>query len=252
MNILGHVYIASKVTGRVTPFLAAGCWLPDIVPFVPQKIFTFEQIHESGDQFFKFLNQKYPQRQDLALGMVAHSVKYGADKFNREIEDWLLKGRNELKKEIARNISSCSGVSLKVASGYRMHNYLWGGIDVYILREHFSFVEQLEKMKSEIDTEEISQLLADFFGRDNEKVKKVVDQLMEPVKKYQLTSLDGLIKIWKEALAVLPEKDQVKEGESRQLFVKIFSLFENDWPEIIEKVERSVAKNLYSFLEPQS
>ncbi len=34
-----------------------GSYLPDIVPFVPNSVFEFEEIHEGGEKFLDFLDQ---------------------------------------------------------------------------------------------------------------------------------------------------------------------------------------------------
>ena len=54
MNVLGHPYVAYRVFGRLDEWIVAGSWLPDLVPFVPDSVFEFEEIHESGERFLKF------------------------------------------------------------------------------------------------------------------------------------------------------------------------------------------------------
>jgi len=135
MNILGHAYVAVKALSGKKSLLITGSLLPETSPFILNNPFTWKEIHESGDKFLKFLDSHYPDKRDLALGIMAHSVKYGADKYNRDIEKWLLKDNLKLKRKLALRIVDCSSISLKVAEEARMHNYLWGGVDVFLLQK---------------------------------------------------------------------------------------------------------------------
>lgn len=248
MNILGHPHVAFKVIGRLNKYLVAGSHLPDLVPFVPNSVFSFEEIHEGGEKFLKFLKQNYPQKTDLVLGMMSHSVKFGVDKFNREIEEWLLGNNEELRDKLSREIANCSRVNLEVARKYRMHNYLWSGIDLYLLKTEPKFVRELARIHWEIDREEIANLLAECFKKDKKEVKRMVDYLLTLVKPELLTSLGGLVKIWKKTLAGLPEKDVVDEEKTTQLFEKVYNLFEDRWEEILTRVVTDVKKSLAPFL----
>ncbi len=242
MNILGHPYVAYKVTGRINKYLVAGSHLPDLVPFVPNSVFSFEEIHEGGDKFLEFLKENYPNKTDLALGMIIHSVKYGADKFNREVEHWLLEGNKNLKDELTREIVDCSGISFEAAGKYRLHNYLWVGVDMFLLKNEPNFTQKLIEAHKQIDGREISGLLAEGYQKDPREVEKMVDYMFEPIKQEMPISIDGLVKLWKICLAGLPEKDIVNEQKTRQLFNKIYFMFEKQWREIISRVVENIKK----------
>jgi len=238
--------VVFKVTGRINPYLVAGSHLSDLVPFVPDSVFTFEEIHESPEKFLKFLDKKYSHARDLALGMMSHSVKFGADRFNREIEDWLIKSEDEEIK-LARKIVDCSGVSTEVARKSRLHNYLWSGMDTYLLNTKPKFIKDLANLHREINREELAILLAEGFGKDKKEVKRMIDYLLVPIKPEFLASLEGLVKIWKIALAGLPEKDKVNEEKTVRLFTYICERFENQWEDILEKVVSDVRIRMESF-----
>lgn len=243
MNILGHPYVAFKATGRLNKYLAAGSWLPDLVPFVPSSVFTFEGIHEGGEKLLYFLEKKYFHTCDLAFGMMAHSVRFGADKFNREIETWLLGDDEELKKGLSLEIVDCSGVSLEVARKWRVHNYLWSGIDLHLLRTETKFVERLAKAHREIDREEIANLLAACFKKEKKEVKRMIDYLFS-FDSELLVSLPGLVKVWKKVLAGLPEEDKIDEQKTARLMEDIYRRFKNRWGDILERVIRDVKQKL--------
>ncbi|MFH1566021.1 MAG: hypothetical protein ABIB98_02360, partial [bacterium] len=159
MNIIGHSYVSAKVMGRLTDDLILGSILPDMVPFVPGTTFQFEEIHEGGEKFLKFLDVSCPQRRDLALGMLCHGVKFGADRFSPDIE----KRFADKREELARRIAMASGISLEIASRYRFHNFLWWGVDVQLLWNDPDFVENLSRKFSQMDITETANLLARCF-----------------------------------------------------------------------------------------
>ena len=239
MNILGHPYIAYKVLGRLNWRIVAGSHLPDLVPFSPDSVFSFKEIHESGDKLLPG---------DLGLAMMTHSVRFGADKFNREIEKWLLKDNDRLKKELALQIVECSGVSFKIAATSRIHNYLWSGVDVYLLKNKSQIVRKIADLFYRIDSQEIADILAHAFKKNREKVKGVIDRFFIPLKKEDLVSLPGLIRIWRTVLARLPEKDAVDEKQTIALFQKIYLLFEKQWQDILNLVIEDVKTRMADFL----
>lgn len=248
MNILGHSYVASKVAGRLNKYLVAGSHLPDLVPFVPNSVFTFAEIHESSDKLLKFLEEEHPDTCDLAIGMMAHSVKFGADKFNQEIGKWLLGDNEKLINELGEKIADCSSVSFEVAKQSRLHNYLWVGVDVYLLKTNLEFVEQLANLHRQLDRKEIANLLSLGFGKDYRAVKRMIDYLLVPIRPELLVSLVGLVKIWKIALAGLPEKDKIDEKKTVKLFWEIYQRFENQWQEILERVVSDVRSRMLPYL----
>jgi len=233
--------LACKVVGRIDWRLIAGSHLPDLVPFVPGSVFSFEEIHESGDRFLKFLDKNYPEKRDLALGMMTHSVKFGADRFNREIEQWLLGNDERARGELVKKITACSGV-------VRIHNYLWAGLDVYLLKKHFQTVKKIAKVHSEIDQKEIADLLVAWSGKDRSEVKRMIDYFFTPLRPPLFTSLPGLVEIWKGALAGLPEKDEVDEEKTILLFEEIYKDYQGEWGAILEKVTNKVKENLAVFV----
>jgi len=249
VNILGHPYIAFRVNGRVNKYLAAGSHLPDIFPFASTTIFSFEEIHEGGERLLNYLNDNYPDKIDLAIGMIAHSVKYGADKFNPEIEDWLLSEKPDLKEELAKQIVDCSSVDIQIARKARLHNYLWAGIDLYVLKNEKVFVKNLAKAHSRLKLDEISTILSKSFLKDKGEVKTVIDSFFSPLEQSELLlSVSGLVRIWKEVLAGLPEKDRVSEEKTIKLFNKIYYLFEDRWEEILDRVAKDVELRMKKFI----
>jgi hypothetical protein len=234
MNIIGHPYVAFKTWGKMDSYLAAGSHLPDIFPFASVSVFKFDEIHEGGEKLLTFLRKNYPDRIGLAVGMICHSVKYGADRFNSEIGNWLLTGKPTLKKSLSEKIADCSSIDFETAKTARLHNYLWTGVDLYLLKNEKKFIDDLAKAHSEINLEEISDILARAFHKNKDNVRSVVDQFFNPFKSESLLfSVSELVKIWKRVLAGLPEKDNIDEKKTVLLFEEIYSIFEDQWKDIL-------------------
>ncbi len=244
MNIQGHTFVASKVLGRLNKEISLGSHISDMVPFVPNSTFSFAEIHESPDRFLKFLEEKYPQKKDIALAMMTHSVKFGADKFNREIDKWLLGENTALLENIAAKICWCSGVTIETAKGGRMHNYLWCGVDIHILKNYPEFIAQNAKLMAEINIDEASQLLSECFGKDKNKVKGELNYLFSEIKLEYLISIDGYAILWKKFLSGLPEKDNVIPDRAVEVFDFIYKQFEDRWKEIINNVIKDVSTRM--------
>lgn len=228
MNVIGHPYVAFKIVGRLTGDLVLGSYLPDIVPFVPNSVFEFEEIHEGGEKLLP---------SDLALGMICHRE---ADKFSRSVERRFEDKRDDLVKRIAE----ASNISLEMALRARFHNFLWWGIDVQLLWHRREFVEDLAKKISQIDVSVAAPPLAECFGKDISAVSRDVSFILKPLIPERSFSIRGLAEIWKDVAIGLPEKDQVDISKTETLFSNCAELVEDSWEEILVKVVADVRSNL--------
>lgn len=250
MNLLGHEYVAASVIGHNSPWLVAGSELPDLVPFVPQSVFSFSEIHEGLAALLPFVRKEAPFAEDLILGALAHSVAYGADAFNSQIAEWLLGSNDALRQELARDIVNCSGVSYEVALKNRLHNYLWIGIDLYLLKNKPAFIKEFRANFSQIDFPRVISLLAKGFQKDESEVGQAVNYYFSHITLERLTSFAGFVAIWQEVMAGLSEKDVIDVEKTKVLFEKIYTLFENEWGTILERVIADVRSRMAPFLEP--
>jgi len=241
MNILGHAYVATEAVKGNRELLIIGSLLPESSPFIADNPFSWEEIHESGEKFLKFLDQKYSEKRDLAMGILAHSYKFGADKFSSRIETFI-KGD---KEELVQKIVDCSGVGLEAARKWRIHNYFWWGADVWIFKNNPGFVKEVKRVLEEMDISEVSRLLAECFDKDFEKVEKTFKKLFEGVyRPKDLNSVAGFAQVWARQAAGLPEKDRVNPQKAAALFEEIYLMLENRWEEIMGEVISEVRKNL--------
>lgn len=245
MNILGHAYVATKAVKGERKLLIIGSLLPESTPFISNNPFTWEEIHESGEKFLKFLDQRYPEKRDLALGILAHSYKFGADKFSKQIE---ILARGD-KEELAQKIVDCSGIELEAARKWRIHNYLGWGIDVWILKNNPEFVKEVKRVLKGVDISEVSRLLAECFDKNFEKVEKTFRMLfMDIYQPEDLNCIAGLARIWVRQAAGLPEKDKVNVNKAKIIFKECAELIKDEWKEFLTRVISETRKSLTPFL----
>lgn len=240
MNVIGHPYVAFKALGRLTEDLVLGSYLPDIVPFVPNSVFEFREIHEGGKKFLDFLDKRRPEKRDLALGMLCHGDEFGADKFSKRIEERF----EDQREELAERIAEASKISLEVASRARFRNFLWWGVDVQILKHRREFVEDLAEKVSELNIFEAAKLLAKCFGKNEADVVRDISFLLKPLTSERLLSVRGLVEIWKDMVAGLPEKDQVDVEKTKEIFENCAELVESSWEQVVKDTITEVRGNL--------
>ncbi len=249
MNLLGHNYIAFKTLNRISPYTFVGSHIPDFVPFLPSSIFSFEEIHENHEGFLKYIRKTYSNLEDLPLSMMCHSVKYGADEYNKLIDTWLLEDNEELTFEICSMIVDASGISFDVARGPRLHNYLWCGIDMYLIKNNKPFVQELANAFNNINYSEIAKVVSEYYKKNHDKVFKNLHSHFKNI--YPATFIAELeyTKFWSNFLSKLPEGDMLNVAKGLKLLDYIYSIFEDKWEEILIKMEDNVKKKMAVFLK---
>lgn len=243
MNILGHCWIAvNSIAGR-RDLLIIGSLLPESFPFISGNPFGVGEIHEGGEVFLKYLEQKCPKLKDLAIGMMSHSVKFGADGWNKSVEKFAASSRQGLLEEIAE----ASGIDLRIAE-YRLHNFLWWGIDAWILRQYPDFVKEVKLAIETIDLKEVSSLLSGAFSKDRRAVTETLTTLFKKIyRPDDLDSVEGLTKIWSRQAAGLPEKDRIQVDKVTTIIQECATLLGDDWQNLVDLVTKETRNNLFQF-----
>ncbi len=247
MNIIGHAYVASEVIGKMNPMVAFGSQIPDIVPFIDQNIFTFEEIHECNHVFWDFVQKNYPEQTDLPLAMMSHSVKYGADKFNKEIKDLLDVSKREIKN-LGEKITEASKVDYQTAVGPRLHNYLWGGMDVYLLKNKPEFACNFQVNLLKVNLNFVSKIIAEGYDKNFDEVKKILNQYYNFFDEGKISSTEDLVRILKRKTAMLPEGDKININFGVDIPELIYEMYKFRWPGILEKVIKSTQKRMFKLL----
>lgn len=244
MNILGHCYVTTQAVSGNRKLLILGSILPESIPFIEGNPFAFNEIHEGGKALLQFLEKNGPEMRDLALGVLAHSAEYGVDKLNKEIEAVAGSRRDELLKKIAL----ASGFKESKFAEYRLHNFLWWGLDCIVLQNKPEFVQEVSQAIGEAEIEEISTVLADCFGKDHSKSLKMVQTLFQSVYlPKDLASVQGLASIWSRQARGLPEHDQVDVPAATETFNECAEILKPEWETILERAISMVKTNLAPF-----
>lgn len=240
MNILGHTYVAIKAVSGDRQLLVIGALLPESFPFIPNNPFCNEEIHEGGEALLRFLKKNYPQKKDLALGIMAHSR---ADNWNREIEEYASGQRAKLLREIA----GVSRIDLKTAE-FRLHNFLWWGLDIWILKNKSEFRDEVAQVLKRVDVNGVSRLLTECFHKDYGEVQKTLKTLFKEIYRPEdLNSIEGFARIWARQAAGLPERDQVDILKAKNIIQECRDLLGDDVQELLNLVVKEVRGNLRKF-----
>lgn len=215
-----------------------------MLPYIPNDIFEYKELHEGGKKLLKYLDKNHPEKRDLALGMLSHGVEFGADKFIKELESFASQERQALLAKIME----ADSINRKFAE-YRVHNFLGLGIDWLLIQNEPELVEEVQKILREVDIKEISHLLAEGFGKDETKIKAMVETLFRKIyRPKDLASAEGLAQIWARQASCLPEKDKVNIQKASELIQICAKLLEEKWGKYLENIVNSVKLNLKPFV----
>ena len=245
MNLIGHNYIAYKVLGHVSPETILGSHIPDLVPFLPSSTFSFHEIHENHVDFLEFTKSNYPNMVDLPLSMMCHSVEYGADGSSKHIADWLLEGDEKQKQVLANKIVEVSRVSFEMAIGPRLHNYLWCGIDLYLIKNNPKNVTtKLAKKFMEIDYKKAAETLSAFYNKDQKAVEKNLTDHFSMINPKSFTTVEGFVESMKILLASLNQGDKFDDEKGPELLEHIYKTYENQWETVLQRVVSDVKNKI--------
>jgi len=244
MKVLGHSYIATRAIDGNRQLLITGGLLPEMLPYIPNDVFEYKELHEGGEKLLEYLDRNHSEKRDLALGLLSHGGEFGADKFSKQSELLVAKKRDR----ILREISEADAVSLETAK-LRLHNYVGLGIDWLLIQNEPGLVKEVQKVLRESDIEEISHLLAEGFEKDEAKVRVMIEALFRKIYRPEdITSVDGLARIWARQSAGLPEKDQVDIQKATKIIQECANLLEGKWKNYLASVVNSVRLNLKPFV----
>lgn len=199
MKLLGHGYIAVNSVPRGNKkLLILGSVVPEIMFYTRNHPFTFEEIHEGGDIVYRYLMQRRPDLADFGLGMISHSVKYGADKFNFDENLALLGYKGERVEELRKEIAGIFGISSETAK-VRTHNILELAVEIGIIREDPDFVSIFIETIGNLGIRgKIGNVLADCFKKPREAVNRSIEELFMKAKPEYFAGAEGLAGLWAE------------------------------------------------------
>ncbi|MBU1126840.1 hypothetical protein KKF11_00640 [Patescibacteria group bacterium] len=249
MNLIGHNYISYKTLGHINANTLIGSHLPDFVPFLPSSVLNFKEVHENHQELLNFIAKNYPSFIDIPLSMMCHSVEFGADEYNKDIETWLLENNKDLKNKIARMITKASNISYETAYGPRLHNYLWCGIDFYLIKNNpenitDKFAEELKN----INYPETAEILADFYKKGPKDIENNLRDHFTIINFETFRNEKSFTIFWSKFLSSLQEGDSLDINKGINLLEFIYETFESKWKNILEKTENKVGEKTKRFI----
>ena len=199
MKLLGHGWVAvNAVPDGNNKLLILGSILPEIMYYATGHPFEFKEIHEGGDKVYKYLGKERLEWTDLGLGMLAPSVKMGADYFNLDDNLKILGYKGDKVDELRIKLTQVLGVSYEIAKT-RAHNILELAVELRIIEENPEFVDEFNSAIADGKVRAgVKEILADCFKKDKEKVAKSVDDLLGKAKPDYFKSAIGLANLWAE------------------------------------------------------
>lgn len=231
MKLLGHIHVAiESFPQRDHKLLSFGALLPETVFYTKDPALSYEQIHEGGLELYKYCRANQPEFEDLAVGCMTHSYKYGADRFN-SLESLIPLG---FEKSDISKVAEALMIDPKPAQA-RVHNLYDLVLDHYIDNKHPE-VRKMVELTKDLDKTKISQLLASCY---NVRQKRVYNNLTNLWDKYDLdliSSFEGLARFWRSLASDLKEKDPVDIAKTAALLSAYYDRAEPNMEEFIEKV----------------
>ena len=176
--------------------LILGSVLPEVMYYTKDHPFEFEEIHEGGDKVYQYLRSKNPELADLGLGMLAHSVKAGADKFNFDENLAILGYEGDRVDELRNRLSEILGIPYETAKT-RAHNILELAVELKIIKESPDFVAEFNQTLADEELREhVIRVLSECFNKSRGQVGKSINELLEKAKPGYFRDAEGLASLW--------------------------------------------------------
>ena len=199
MKLLGHAWVAVNAVPKGNrKLLILGSILPEIMYYTTNHPFEFEDIHEGGDIVYNYLKRQKPDWTNLGLGMLAHSVKMGADRFNFDDNLKILGYEGDKVDALRKKLTEVLGITYETAKT-RVHNILELATELRIIKENPEFVNEFNQAIADMKTrKEIKKILTGCFDKDLKRVSKSVDELLNKAKPDYFKNAEGLARLWAE------------------------------------------------------
>jgi len=246
MKLLGHAWVAvNAVPKGDRNLLILGSILPEIMYYTSNHPFEYEEIHEGGDIVYNYLKKKKPDWTDLGLGMLTHSVKMGADKFNFDENLTILGYEGEKVDELRRKLVEVLGITYETAK-IRAHNIMELAVELRIIKKHPEFVDEFnEAIASKEIRTEIKKVLSGCFSKDSKSVSASVDVLLGKAKPGYFKDALGLASLWAELSKQFdPAFDR---RQLAKLLIELQKSYSGKDKEFLKKCINWTKKNIESF-----
>lgn len=218
MFTLPHIYVATKVAKSHHPLLVLGSFLPDIgllSKTEAEKDFSWNQLHEGGDQIINYAKKFNPKFIPLGLGVVSHGVTYGLDKYS----DRVYKGKppgyaKEKANPLYESVIECCKVSQEIGEVFA-HNFIEMAVNLLVAKKYPRTIKDLKIAGREIDQNEVTSFLSGCFRVNKKMILNLTENLFKVFNPNDLISANGLAKIWAKVALRLEGVNIDKEKTSK-------------------------------------
>lgn len=235
---LSHIYVATKVTGRKNDLLVLGSIIPDLAWFsIPLR----DAVHNTPQEFWQFVQNRFPLDLDLALGVKLHSqVNHGADFYSDDLKTGYakVKGRKILK-EVKRVLQiEGSDHALVLA-----HNFIEAALDLNIQETDPRINMIYAQALNDQSLSRVAEIVGKFLSQPAELVLAEIKKLVYIDSPRNLSSpellIDNAFLPWLEA----EEKKKFNRGEILNLLTRSQDLIRPTFLEFFEEVITKLKKD---------
>ncbi|HBB76653.1 MAG: hypothetical protein A2186_03575 [Candidatus Levybacteria bacterium RIFOXYA1_FULL_41_10] len=239
---LVHIYAATTISKKKTHLLVIGSVLPDLV-WVNRDKFPPQNLHDSLDDFYSYIEKNHKDMLDLALGMKLHSNEVGADKYSHFYKGGYsyVKGK-ELAPDLSKLVDSNSDKKMFDLS----HNFMEAALDLNLLNDHPEIIDLYKDSLHGVDLRMISKVLSEYSNIDYELFFKTIQTLFDVVNPENLASeesisnfvLPKMIKLGfnqdvddQKVLRILQKAVRISSKDYKELFSEMLAIMKKDFSE---------------------
>lgn len=237
---LVHIYTATQVSKKRTPLLVIGSVIPDVVWVNREKI-PPEKLHDNLDDFYSYVESKHEDMLDLALGMMLHSNKIGADLYSHSYKGGYsyIKGK-EILSDVANLVKTDNSKKFSDLS----HNFIEASLDLLLYSDRPEILDLYKKSLTNVDFDKISALFSEYTGIEEKFLLQNIQLLFSLVKPEYLASemsfannvLPKMIEIGfnqkvnkAEVLKILQKSVKITKSDYKDLLMSTISMMQKDF-----------------------
>lgn len=191
MFAISHTYISTKVTGRSSPLLVVGSILPDLATISSEGDLIREKIHNSPMEFFTFVDSKYNNLVDLAIGVRLHSqVGRGADFYSddEKVGYAIIEG-GKVDANVAKLLNIEEGeISLVLA-----HNFIEAAVDLNLLESHPHLLAVYKQSIKQSNLQEMAFCLSGYLEKEEALIYGELKRFVDFVNPKHFLSAEAIV-----------------------------------------------------------
>lgn len=172
MAPLTHIYLASKASNSINPYLVVGSVIPDIAWTSLQKLAP-ERIHNKPgpETFHAFIADTHPRMSDLAVGVLLHSNERGGDYYSHQFDNGY---SYRLGQSLIPEVAELLGFE-KLEDGKNLsHNLIEAGLDLHIHHDYPETLALYHHALQKIDQTQFVTIFDEYMHLDTTEVAEEV------------------------------------------------------------------------------